>query len=81
MIYGRRLGFHPLATKFKDGYTRLKHMLEQDAATTCNLHKGADKFTIVPLCKMLPAAINVKALVLVQQFQRVPAGDVYGFLD
>ena len=30
---------------------------------------------------ILPAAIDVKALVSVQQFCWVPEGDMYGFLD
>ena len=30
---------------------------------------------------MLPAVIDVKALVTVEQFHWVPEGDVFGFLD
>ena len=39
---------------------------------------------LLPSClfdEMLPAVIDVKALVPVQQFHWVPEGDVYGFLD
>ena len=39
---------------------------------------------LLPSCpcdEMLPAVIDVKALVTVEQFHWVPEGDVFGFLD